>query len=378
MKTLIGAPLLLLVCLCGFNATAQVTNTGFIDTSGAQHLGKLSLSAYLDLYYSHFTGSTGGTGQLPYLVSSARNNEVSLNLAHIDIRYNDENLRARFVPGFGSYMNSNHGAEPGTLAYVVEASAGVRISKKRNIWLDGGVIGSPYSNENPVSKDHLMYTRSLAAENVPYYLSGLKLTIPVSRKLKAVLYGLNGWQQVRDLNNQKSLGTQLEWTVNENNLLNWDTYLGDERQAGRPNERMRWFTDLYWIGKAGKHWDFTSCVFYGIQQRRDTVQAVIFTYQPWWNANFIARYRFNSHNEASARVEWFSDPGSVIQIPLNPAVNGYETGSAGICLGRRISEKALFRLEWRRFLAKNAIYRQPGGDFTRMADWFTGSMAVWF
>lgn len=369
------------------HVNAQVSNTGFIDTTGGEHIGKLSITGYVDMYYGHFTGSTAGTGQLPYLYSSARNNEMNINLAYLDFRYTDENFRARFVPGFGSYMNSNYAAEQGSLRNIVEASAGVRISKKSNIWLDAGVIGSAYTNESPVSKDHLMYTRSLCAENAPYYQSGARLSIPLGKKVKAAIYGLNGWQQIRDQNQFKSLGTQVEWTINDRHLLNWDIYMGDERSFERPNDRMRWFTDLYWIGKLGRHWDVTSCAFAGMQQRRkpsgaDSSGTVAgnpaFTHHLWWYANFIARYSFGKRLSLSGRVEWFNDPSQVMQISMNPANQGYNTGSGGLCLNFQAGKTALLRMEWRKFFSEGDLYLKAGGGYSQQVNWFTGSMTVWF
>ncbi|MBL7810619.1 MAG: outer membrane beta-barrel protein [Bacteroidetes bacterium] len=376
--------LLWLIFLFPLFSRAQVSNTGFIDTGGGEHIGKITIGAYMDLYYGHYTRRTGGTGSVPFMVSSNRNNELNLNLAHLDVRYRTENLRARFVPGFGTYMNSNHGPEPQTLAFVVEASAGIRLSKKKDIWLDGGVIGSPYTNENPVSKEHLMYTRSLAAENVPYYQTGLRLAVPVGKKMHAYLYGLNGWQQLQDQNQFKSFGTQLEWNINDNNLLNWDTYMGDERSAARPLDRMRWLTDLYWIGKAG-NWDFTSSVYAGLQQRRtpapDSTQpnpgTTLFTQHLWYSANFITRWHISPKWAVSARAEYFHDPDHVMQTPAGVPATGYKTGSGSACISFQPADHVLYRMEYRHFYSPDLLYLTSNGA-SHTADWFTCSVAVWF
>ena len=168
---------LLATCLLGLSSKAQVVNTGFVDTAGGEHLGKITLGACVDVY----ANSSGAGNTLPYMVSSAQNNTFAVNLAMLDIRYQTSGIRARLVPAFGTYMNANLANEPGTLKNLLEASVGVRISQKHDVWLDAGILGSPYTNENPVSKDQIMYTRSLSAENSPYYLSGMKLGLPLRK-----------------------------------------------------------------------------------------------------------------------------------------------------------------------------------------------------
>ncbi|MBK9192094.1 MAG: outer membrane beta-barrel protein [Crocinitomicaceae bacterium] len=175
----------LAICLLFFNPNnslfAQVTNTATLDTTGGQQIGNTSIGAYLDAYFGYDFNEPAGK-DVPLFVSSARHNEFNINLAFIDFRYNSENFRARVVPAFGTYMNSNYASEPGTLRNLLEANTGFRISKKKNIWIDAGILGSPYTNESAISKDHLMYTRSLAPEYVPYYLCGIKTSFPLGKK----------------------------------------------------------------------------------------------------------------------------------------------------------------------------------------------------
>ncbi|MDL5044680.1 outer membrane beta-barrel protein [Oscillatoria amoena NRMC-F 0135] len=197
------------ICSCAITM-AQVTNTGVMDTTDVQKEGKVTVGGYVDAYYG-FDFNEPKSGDRSYFVSMARHNEFTINLAYADIKYSSQNIRARFVPGFGTYINANYAAEPGVLKNIVEGYTGIRLSQKREVWLDAGVFGSPYTNESAISKDHLMYTRSFAPEYVPYYLSGLKLSYTLNSKVNLYLYLLNGWQQIQDLNSDKSIGTQVEY-----------------------------------------------------------------------------------------------------------------------------------------------------------------------
>ena len=202
--------LITLILLSSIHAVvlSQVVNTAAMDTTDFRYQGKVTVEGYIDTYYA-YDFNKPASGNRPYSVSMARHNEFTINLAYVSVKYSSSRLRGKFVPGFGTYMNANYTNESSSLRNIVEASAGVKLWKNKNVWLDVGVFGSPYTNESAISKDHLAYTRSFAPEYVPYYLSGVKLSVPLSAKLNAYFYLLNGWQQIQDVNNNKSKGNFL-------------------------------------------------------------------------------------------------------------------------------------------------------------------------
>lgn len=356
-KIIFLIPLILPVLLYG-----QVVNTATIDTASFDIKGKVTVEGYVDAYYAYNFNKPGK--DQPYFVSMARNNEVNINLAYIDLRYSSSRIRARLVPGFGTYMNSNYAAERGTLRNVVEGSVGVRLTKSKNIWIDAGVFGSPYTNESAISKDHLAYTRSFAAEYVPYYLSGVKVSIPLSSKLNAYLYALNGWQQIEDTNNKMSAGTQLEYRPNDNLLFNWDTYLGEEHSASDTIQGPRYFTDLYVIYNKGR-FSATSCVYIGRQ--RGSV---------WWQANIIARYNLTGKLSVTGRVEHFDDPRSVQIVPIT-GVKGFSTNGSSLGLNYKVTDNMLVRLEGRTLFSDENVFlrdKQPVNNSTTV----TSNITIWF
>ena len=365
---------LILVFILSNQAEAQVVNSGTGDTLGGNKLGNISIGGYIDAYYG-FNFNQPENGNLPYLVSMARHNEANINLSFLDLRYSNERLRARIAPGFGTYMNANYAAEPGALRFLVEANAGVKLSKKKDIWLDFGIFGSPYTNESAVSRDHLMYTRSLAPEYVPYYLAGAKLSLPVNKKMNLYVYLLNGWQQIQDQNKGKSLGTQLEYRPDDKNLINWDIYIGDERSAAAPENRMRYFTDIYWIHNPDGKFSLTSCAYIGIQQRNN----ISFEKSPiWWQANVIGRYRFSKNISVSGRLEYFNDDNAAqISNIINP-LTGFRTMSSGLCFNLNLFRNAMFRVEGRQFYSLDEAFKNRAGDPSSWSSWLIGNFTVWF
>ncbi len=352
---------------------AQVVNTGVMDTTDVKVKGKFVVEGYIDAYYGYdFSKPT--SKERPYFVSSARHNEMNINLAYVSVKYTSERVRARFAPGFGSYINANYAAEQGVLKNIVEGNVGVKLFKNKEIWLDFGVLGSPYTNESAISKDHLMYSRSFAPEYVPYYLSGAKLSVPLGKKVNFYLYLINGWQQIRDVNDSKSIGTQLEYRPNENLLVNWNTYIGNENSEVRPDFGNRYFTDVYFIYSKGK-FSGTSCFYVGAQETKLPTGSA--ETQLWYNANIICKYNFTPKVSLSGRLEYFDDQKSVQISPINP-VNGFSSSSASLCVNYAIEENVLFRLESRSFFSNKNVYQNASGNPVSNSQLLIGSVTVWF
>lgn len=364
MKRILAA----FIVLTGLSVQAQIVNTGAMDTSDFRYQGKVTVEGYLDAYYA-YDFNKPVNGNRSYFVSMARHNEMTINLAFIDVKYSSSRLRARVVPGFGTYINANYVSEPGVLKNIVEANAGIKLFKNKSIWFDFGVLGSPYSNESAISKDHLAYTRSFAPEYVPYYLSGAKISVPIAKKWNAYFYIINGWQQIQDVNTGKSIGTQVEFRPNNNWLLNWNTYIGNEETAVNPEFSTRYFTDFYFIYSKGR-WSATGCAYMGLQTRDNMHNA------RWWQANLIARYNITDKLSATARVEYFDDDNQVFITPTT-GVLGFSSYSSSLGLNAKPAENVLFRLEGRTFYSSKTIFER-GGEPAKNNTLVTGNVTIWF
>lgn len=353
---------------------SQVANTGMVNAYDTLKKGRLTVGGYVDVYYGYDMNHPINSDR-PYSVSSARHNEVNVNLAFAEFRYINDVVRAHFVPGFGSYINSNYAPEKGSLKNLIEANVGVCLSKKREIWVDAGVLPSPYTNESAISRDHLMYSRSFAPEYVPYYLSGVKLSVPLNSKFNSYWYLLNGWQAIQDINNPLAFGTQIEYRPNKKMLFNWDTYVGDESSVTHPDFRTRYFTDLYMIYNPEGKLSMTACAYIGYQQKKDTAGHQSFS--PWWQANVQARVKTGKKSSVSGRVEYFEDPESVQITPITGA-SGFKAYSTGLCYNLKVNSNALFRVESRYFFSDRDIYLDRRRNPSVSSLFFITNLTVWF
>ncbi len=348
----------------------QLLRIAELDTMTTTTKGHIAVGGYVDSYYA-YSFNKPSDHVIPYFVSSARHNELNINLAYADVRYRSAYLRARLAPGFGTYMEANYKNENGLLKHIVEGNIGVLVSRTRKIWIDAGVLGSPYTNETAISKDHFMYLRSLAPENVPYYITGAKVSVPLTSRLHAFLYLINGWQLIQDNNKGKSLGTQLQYKLNKNLTFNWNTYLGDERSEKRPELRTRYFNDFYWIYNSGKKISATSCFYFGYQQMNNTGTA------NWWQVNLITNYALNNFVSLSGRIEHFSDPRAVIYQGSITGLSGFKTSSTGACVNFKFFKSALLRFEGRRFFSQDKVYQDQNMNAKRTESLLVAAVTAW-
>jgi hypothetical protein len=335
----------------------------------------LTVGGGMDVYYAYDLNNNG-MDQIPYYVSMANNKTFSINLAYLDLKYESSRVRGRFIPAVGSFMDANYAAEKGLNKLPVEFNMGIRPFKKYNIWLDLGVLSSPYTNESAFSKDHLMYTRSLAPEYVPYYLTGAKLSYVFSDKWKFVGYFLNGWQQIEDQNNAKSLGTQVEFKPNAKEIFNWNTYIGDERSASRPLFRMRYFTDVYWLHNFDGRFSLATCAYSGIQEVAVSNQSNEFL--TWWQLNFAGRYTFKNKMSLTGRVEYFSDPEMVQIIPITNE-HGFECFGSSLGINVPIEKNALLRLEAKNLIStRQKVFYNKELNKVNSSTILTANITLWF
>lgn len=360
--------ILFLFTITAQRVCGQVINTATMDTTDFRYNGKVTVEGYLDSYYA-YDFNKPPTGDRAYFVSMARHNEITINLAYIGVKYSSARLRGHFVPGFGTYINANYANESFSLKNIIEASAGVKLWRNKNIWMDVGVFGSPYTNESAISKDHLAYTRSFAPEYVPYYLSGVKLSFPITEKMNGYFYLLNGWQQIQDANQDKSIGTQLEYRPSNSLLINWNTYVGNEQSSNHMEFDTRYFSDLFFIYTKGK-WSATGCYYMGIQQRNNMEDAF------WWQANIIGRYNLTEKLSVTGRLEYFDDPERIQINPITAATN-FSSYSSSLGLNLKIAENILFRAEGRTFFSNNEVYER-GGAPVKNSNLLITNVTLWF
>lgn len=317
-----------------------------------------TVTGYLDGYYGFDFGQPA-SGSRPYLYNASRQNEFSVNVGMVDAKYTAQRVRARFALGTGTYFAANYAAEPSWAQYVYEGSVGSKLFENSEVWLDLGVLPSPYGYEGAISKDQLNLTRSFSAENSPYYLGGAKLTGTFG-KLTAAIFVINGWQNIQETNTNKSLGTQLQYKASDKWLFNWSTYYGD-LPSQTDNSRKQFFSDLYVSYTPNSSFQAIALFDFGIQEQTPGADLSDAT---WHTANITARYWLTDKLGIGGRAEYYTDTKSAIIAPVTATdfgISGFSTYGGSLNLDWRPASNILLRLEGRSLSSSKDVYIDADG-----------------
>lgn len=313
MKTLLKK-LFLIFLFC-----AHIEKTTAQPDSIWKKAPEVHIGGFVDVFYAYDFNKPETSYRQTFLYNHNRHNEFNLNLGLIKLSATHQKYRVNFALHAGTYVNDNYASEPGVLKHIYEASAGISLNRKNNLWLDGGIFSSHIGFESALSIDNWTLTRSLLAENSPYYLTGAKLTFSPNQKWEAAILICNGWQRIQKVqgNSLPSFGTQLKFLPNEKVILNWSTFIGTDNPD--TTRRMRYFSNLYGQIQFSKNFGLIAGFDIGTQQKaKSSLQ-----YDLWFSPVIIVRYSFFKKWAMALRGEYYQDENAVI-IDSGTA-NGFKT-----------------------------------------------------
>jgi hypothetical protein len=328
----------------------------------------LEISGYLETYYIYDFANPDAHVRPDFLYSFNRHNEVSLNFGYLQAAYDDDKVRGKLALMTGTYANANLAAEPGVLKNIFEANAGVKVSKRKNLWVDAGVFASHIGFESAIGAITWNLTRSILAENSPYFLSGAKISY-TSDNGEWFLSGLvlNGWQRIQRVegNQTPAFGHQLTWTPNEQVTLNSSSFIGSDTPDSI--RQMRYFHNLYGQFQLTDRLGLIAGFDIGAQQ----VAKGSNRYDTWYSPVLIARYAITDKVAVAGRAEYYSDEGEVIVATGTP--NGFQTFGYSVNLDMQVRERVLWRLEGRALDSnRDAIFTDADGNPTAR-NYFVGT-----
>ncbi|UFH33177.1 porin [Chryseobacterium sp. C-71] len=333
----------------------------------------LKISGSAEVYYQFDTNNPENNTRPGFVYSHHRNNEININLAFIKANYETENLRANLALATGTYMNANYSEEQGVLKNIYEANVGFKISRHKNIWIDAGVFPSHIGFESAVVKDNWTLTRSIAAENSPYFETGAKITYTTdSGKWLMSALVVNGWQRIQqvDGNSVPSFGHQLTYTPNEKLTLNSSSFIGNDRPDSI--RQMRYFHNLYGIYKINKQWAVRAGFDIGAEQKTKGSDS----YNIWYTPVLIAKYSPTEKFSIAARGEYYHDKYGV-KIATGTE-NGFQTFGYSLNADYQILPNLLWRTEIKNLNSRDALFMNRNKEFERNSFTTVTSLSVYF
>lgn len=310
----------------------------------------LKLSTYADMYYSYDFSNPTNFEKPDFNYNYKKHNQLNVNLAFVKLGYQSSRMRSNFTLMTGNYAMYNLSAEPNWAKPLLEANIGYKISKQQNIWVDAGVMPSHIGFESAIGADCWNLTRSILAENSPYYETGIKLSYANKKEdLYLAFHVLNGWQKIAVPNwdGKPSVGVQLTYKPSSSLTLNYSNFIG-RIQLDSINP-IRVFHNLYAIYEASPKTAFIFGFDIGTQQNAANTTAV------WYTPVLIGKLNLNPKSKVAARLEYYSDKQQIIIPTRTP--NGYRTLGASVNYDRQITSNVLWRAELKQYKSKDRIYR---------------------
>jgi hypothetical protein len=325
--------------------------------SQSDSLKALQFNAYGELYYSYDFSNPQNHKKSDFLYNHKRHNELNANLILLQANYLTKYYRANLGLMAGNYPQYNLSSEPTWAQFIYEANVGVKLFSKQNIWLEAGIMPSHIGFEGAISADCWTLTRSLLAENSPYYEAGVKLGYTSkNQKLNLSALYLNGWQQISKPNyiQKPSFGTQINFKLSNKILFNYSTFLGTDKPDNF--NAIRQFHNFYLQYEPTDK--FGIIAGYDVGRDKYTIDR----YGIWYSPVLIIKQMINEKIKIAIRGEYYSDPKQI--IILTGTTHGFQTFGFSSNLDFSINDKIKIRIEGKMFHSKDRIFVNENDNYS--------------
>ncbi len=312
-------------------------------------LKKLTFSGYGELYYSYDFSNTQNHEKPNFIYNHKRHNELNANLLLAKANYITEKYRANVGLMAGNYAQYNLSSEPTWAQFIYEANIGIKLSNKKNIWLDAGILPSHIGFESAISADCWTLTRSMVAENSPYYETGLKVSY-ASKNDKLLLSALflNGWQKIRkpDYYQYPSFGTQVNHKATNKLTLNYSTFLGTDKPDSL--KLLRHYHNFYLQFEPTSKFGIIAGFDAGFEKNTEN------KISNWYSPVVIFKLKINNKTAIAIRGEYYTDTDEV--MITTGTKNGFQTFGLSSNIDFDINDNLKIRIEGKMLNSEDKIF----------------------
>jgi len=330
----------------------------------------ITYGAFVDAYYT-YAFNDPATKNVDYAYNHSRHNELNVNLALFTAKFSASRLRGNLGLQAGTYAQFNYAAESTVMQHVYDANVGVRLAKK--LWLDAGIFGSSHIGfESAISKDNWTLTRSMCAENTPYYASGAELNYEPSEKFLLSILVMNGWQNINDNNSNKAVGYQLTWKPNSKFGFNTSSFFGEPYNAPDSMTLFRYFNHAYIYFHPNEFFSFALMGDIALQQtKKDSTFNGMYV-----NPTFLFRIIPSKKWAFCYRAEYYDD-GDQLMFTATPGGLKFRTFGTSLNIDYTGINNVMLRLEGKYFMADDNVFTTRTG-LSNSSAIITASIAWWF
>lgn len=203
-----------------------------------------TLAGWVEAFYAfNFNQPSNGITNLRGFDN--RHNSFQLSNVVLDLHWDWENLVGRIMLQWGLTPTTYYLAEPLRSAagtgvgessidlwqFLQEANVGYRLPIGSGLLVEAGLFISPIGPEGMAVHTDFLYSRSNLFYGLPFYHVGIRLSYALDEHVTLLAWGINGWNQVLDNNDEKSFILQLTWTPTDAVTANFIYASGVERAA---------------------------------------------------------------------------------------------------------------------------------------------------
>ena len=317
----------------------------------------IHFSGYTEIYFAQDQHNWNDHQRPDFLYSHTSTNHVALNTAVLDFKYSNERVRTQLSLVEGTYANKVTSSEPIGFGALYVGNISYKLSARENFWLQAGVIPSHIGLETAIGFSNLSLSRSLAAENSPYYESGIALQYTSkNNKWFGSVLALNGWQTMtlRSQQSRPDFGTQLQFKPNSKITLNHSTYFGEV--AVLDSSQTRFYQNFYTQVQLKEKWTIQCQADYGMQETENK------GLNKHWVTGFLGlAYQANEKLSVVGRGELLNDPNNLVISGVNNDLWGYSFN-----INYLLDEHLMVRAEWRNITSNRYTFAYQNFNDKRM------------
>ncbi len=315
------------------------------DTTALKNKSTLTFSCYADIYYQNDFNKPVDDLRPPFLFNFKKNTGPNVNLALLKGTFENKKLRANLGLMTGNYAKYNLAAEPEFYRYVYEANIGYKFSDKFSA--DAGIFPSHIGCESAIAKDNWNLSRSILAENSPYYETGVKFNYTPNDRWTFSLFGLQGWQNIKDNNSSKAIGTQIVFKPSEKLIFNSSSFIGNEKPDSA--KQIRFFHNFHFTYHISSKLKTLFMLDLGAERKVDRPG-----YNKWMGTVMLLQYSFAKKFAAAGRAEFYRDKNGVIVSNYLPGQ--FELTGLAFNLDYHPTKNFVIRAEMRSLHSKDKIF----------------------
>lgn len=266
----------------------------------------------------YFNVSTGGKQEIArtFLVSHNSNNIPSINLLMSTVSFQSKQWQGELSGLIGTYAEQNLAHEIGLFRNI--GSLWVANKPMSQIEILVGVYPSHIGLESPVSMDCMNPSRSIVADNTPYYQSGIRVRHEMGDDAIA-LHFLNGWQRssIDSMGIIPAMGYEYTTKRNEVNVR-VSGFVGSATH--QENEGIRYYQHIGLTYQPRVDLSIAGSIDLGYQLKNDMRTFVIAPV-------IMGQWKMNESLIINGRVEYYHDPhGMIIGNASGLSAIGYSMG----------------------------------------------------